>query len=125
MHKNQDVNLLPCSVEKTLEDFKNSNCSLPACHPDFEHPTPQDVKRLRFLIGFSQTDLGILGNKSISSKGSSAVIKWETPIGRADHRPMDYCLWRQMLYIAGIASIKDDIDAIKKYKSERIKGIVS
>lgn len=104
------------SVAVTIEAFQNRPCSLPAAHPEFVPPTSQEVKSLRHLIGYSQKDLGLLGNKPVSPKGCSAVRKWEAIEESKEHRTMDYCLWRQMLYIAGIASIDDDVQALKKAK---------
>jgi hypothetical protein len=115
------VKILSTSVDLTIEAFKARPCSLPAVHPDYVPPTAQDVKSLRHLIGYSQTDLGALGNKSVNTKGCSAVRKWETIEGNADHRPMDYCLWRLMLYVAGIASVSDDVEAVKQFKSRVFK----
>ncbi|MGI2002084.1 hypothetical protein [Shewanella frigidimarina] len=113
----EKIKIYSSSVAVTVEAFKNRSCSLPACHPNYVSPTPQDIKSLRHLIGFSQTDLGVLGNKSVSVKGCTAVRKWESATDSTEYRPMDYCLWRQMLYIAGISSINDDIEALRKYKN--------
>ncbi len=110
------------SVAITVEAFQNRPCSLPAIHPDYVPPTPQEVKSLRHLIGYSQADLGLLGNKAVTSKGCSAVRKWESALGSSEYRPMDYCLWRLMLYIAGVASIDDDISSLKQFKNLSAKS---
>lgn len=113
------IQVYSSSIAVTFEAFKNRPCTLPACHPGYVAPTPEEIKSLRHLIGFSQTDLGTLGNKSISAKGCSAVRKWESAMSSSEHRNMDYSLWRQMLYVAGIASIEDDIKALKEFKNIR------
>lgn len=110
------------SVAVTLEAFQNRPCSLPASHPDYIPPTPQEIKSLRHLIGYSQADLGILGDKSVKAKGCSAVKKWESAVGTKEHRPMDYNLWRRMLYVAGITSIDDDIESLKQFKTLRAQS---
>lgn len=100
------------SVPLTVDAFKNRPCSLPACHPNFVQPTPEEVAALRVLLGFSREKLSLFGNVKLSSKGSGAVRKWETPLGSTENRPVNYGVWRMMLYAAGVASIDDDLRAL-------------
>ncbi|WP_345855791.1 hypothetical protein [Shewanella algae] len=101
------------SVPLTVEAFKNRRCSLPACHPDYVQPTPDDVRALRVLLGFSREELSKFANVKLSNKGSGAVRKWETPIGSSEHHHINYGVWRMMLYAAGVASVDDDLREVR------------
>lgn len=100
------------SIPKTAEAFKNRPCSLPACHPDFKLPTPEEVAALRELLGFSRLELSKFANVALSQKGSGAVRKWESPSSSSENRPINYGVWRMMLYAAGVACIDDDLNAL-------------
>jgi DNA-binding transcriptional regulator YiaG len=91
-------------VPLTIEAFKNRNCGLGIEHPDFIHPTPQEVKALRKLIGFSQVDLARLTGVSWTEKGASSVRKWETLEGK-ESRVISRAAWQLMLIKAGLVSI--------------------
>jgi DNA-binding transcriptional regulator YiaG len=88
----------------TIEAFKNRNCGLGIEHPDFIHPTPQEVKSLRKLIGFSQVDLAKLTGVTWTDKGASSVRKWETLEGK-ESRVISPAAWQLMLIKAGLVVI--------------------
>ncbi|HGF7521727.1 TPA: hypothetical protein AB5A43_003171 [Vibrio cholerae] len=101
------------SAPTTKEAFKNRPCTLPLSHPDFVIPTPQEVKALRMILGFSQAELGRFAGKKVTSKGCSQVRKWETSQQSDEHRVIDLGIWRMMLYSAGISKVSDDIQFAK------------
>lgn len=89
----------------TAEAFKNRACGLGIEHPDFIQPTPEEVKSLRKLIGFSQVDLAKLTGVSWNEKGASSVRKWETIEGK-EKRSISPAAWQLMLIKAGLIFIE-------------------
>ncbi|CAN0493716.1 unnamed protein product, partial [Scytosiphon promiscuus] len=43
----------------------------------------------------------IVGANS-NSKGSTTIRKWQTPVGKPEHRDIPYAPWRLMLITAGV-----------------------
>lgn len=101
----------------TIEAFRNRFCVLPLSHPNHVPPTPEEVKALRNLLGFSQARLGLLLGKTYNKKGCKAVRRWETNINSKEYTPMNYCAWQLMLLAANIVSIDDLIDASSQYQN--------
>jgi DNA-binding transcriptional regulator YiaG len=93
------------SVPLTVEAFKNRPCGLGVEHPDFVLPTPQEIKSLRILMGFSQVDLAKLVGVSWNSKGASSVRKWETIEGK-EKRSISPSAWQLMLLKVGLVVIE-------------------
>lgn len=89
----------------TIGAFKNRGCGLGIEHPDFIHPTPEEVKSLRKLIGLSQVELAKLTGVSWNHKGSSSVRKWETVEGK-EKRNISPSAWQLMLIKAGLIVVE-------------------
>lgn len=104
------------STPLTVDAFKNRQCSLAKTHPNFQQPTPDEIKALRSLLGFSQAQLGDLVGKIYNKKGCKAVRRWETALDKKEHNPIDYCAWQLMLLAAGVISIDERINSSSEYK---------
>jgi hypothetical protein len=91
-------------VPKTIAAFKNRNCGLGIEHPDFELPTPQEIKALRTLMGFSQVGVAKITGCKWTEKGSSAVRKWETTEGN-EKRSITASSWQLILIKAGLVVV--------------------
>jgi DNA-binding transcriptional regulator YiaG len=102
----------------SVEVFKNRPSTLPSCDPSFIYPTPEEVRELRSVLGFSQVDLGLLANLSVNEDGCGTVRKWESSRDKKAHKEISYGVWRLMLYAAGLTSIEDDLKAIKCAKTK-------
>ena len=89
----------------TIEAFKNRPCGLGIEHPDFIQPTPQEIRALRKLMGFSQVQLAKLTGVSWNTKGASSVRKWETLEGK-ESKPISIARWQLMLIKAGIVTVE-------------------
>jgi DNA-binding transcriptional regulator YiaG len=90
----------------SLESFKKNKCALNIEDPDFEPPTPEQVKNLRELMGFSQVDLAKLTGVSWNAdKGSGAVRKWETKEGK-EKRSISKAAWQLMLIKSGLVTVE-------------------
>jgi len=89
---------------KGFLNFKLKPCARDIIDPLFVRPTPQEVKELRLIMGFSQSDIAVLAGVSYSVKGASAVRKWETKEGK-EARKIPLSAWRLMLIKSGLASI--------------------
>lgn len=101
-------------LPKTLLAFRNLPCSLPNSGGGYVPPTPEEVKRLIELAGWSQTEVARLVGVSFSSKGSTAVRKWKTPVDRSEYRVIPYAAWRHLLCCAGIVSSDEDVSGLSK-----------
>lgn len=89
----------------SLEDFKNKACGLGIEHSDFVAPTPEEIKVLRKLLGFSQVDLAkFVGVSYNIKKGSATVRRWETVEG-GHKRKISLFAWQLMLIKAGLVYI--------------------
>ncbi len=106
-------------IAVTLEAFKNRPCGLGIEHPSFMQPTPEEVRSLRMLIGFSQVDLAKLTGVSLNYKEASCVRKWETIEGK-EKRNISPSAWQLMLLKAGLIVVEpvNMNDEIKKNYSE-------
>lgn len=102
----------------SLESFKNRPCTRPSSDPGFVYPTPEEVRELRALLGFSQVDLGLLANLSVDQDGCGTVRKWESSRDKNAHKEINYGVWRIMLYAAGLASVDDDLNSVKSAKAK-------
>lgn len=72
---------------------------------EFEPPTPEQIKALRQMLGMSQNDLAkLVGVTWNAKKGSTAVRKWETAVGKPEHRVIRYAEWRGLLVHAGVVA---------------------
>ncbi|WP_149983326.1 helix-turn-helix domain-containing protein [Pseudoalteromonas rhizosphaerae] len=86
----------------TLDGFKNRAFAKSNESGEYEPPTPQDIKALRQLMGWSQTDVARIVGVSWNHKGSTAVRKWETAPDKKEHNKISYSAWRGLLCRAGI-----------------------
>jgi DNA-binding transcriptional regulator YiaG len=101
------------NIPLSITAFKNRRCGLGIEHPEYEPPTPEEVKALRKLIGLSQVGLAKLTGVSWNDKGSSAVRKWETLSGK-ECRAISAAAWQLLLIKAGLIKIEPVDQA--KYK---------
>lgn len=88
----------------TIASFKKRPCGLGIEHPDFLLPTPQEIKILRLLLGFTQIDTAKVTGVKWTVKGSSAVQKWETTQGK-EMRSISASAWQILLAKAGLVFI--------------------
>ncbi len=94
-------------LPKTLRDFKNLRCALPFSDPNFQPPSPVEVKQLIQLCSWSQSVIaGLLGISFKPSKGSTTIHKWCSAIGSKEHRQIPYSAWRLLLLYANVVTIK-------------------
>ena len=92
------------STPLTINAFRNRGCGLGIESEHYVHPTPQEVKELRKLIGFSNIELAkFTGSFFSNEKGSSTVRKWEN--GSGDASCITKSTWQLMLIKAGLVSI--------------------
>ncbi|RBW47310.1 hypothetical protein DS885_03950 [Psychromonas sp. B3M02] len=92
------------STPNTLEAFKNRNCGLGIQSENYVHPTTDEVRALRKLIGFSQNELALFTGVGFDpKKGSSTIRKWEEKKGGLS------CItkssWQLMLIKSGLINI--------------------
>ncbi len=99
----------------TVEAFKNRSCVLSLFDPNFTHPTNEEVKALREILGWSQTRLGCFVGKAYNIKGCRAVSRWEASPDNKDRVPIDYCAWQLMLLAAEIIDIDQLIERSSNY----------
>lgn len=111
------------STERTLYDvgdalpvmlkaFTNRACALPKTNNAYKEPTPEEVKTLIKLAGWSQTDTAKLTGVSFNpKKGSTTVRRWQTAKEKPEYRVIPYAAWRLMLISAGVV---DQEEALKE-----------
>jgi DNA-binding transcriptional regulator YiaG len=92
------------SAPTTLEGFKNRSFANSMESGEFEQPTPADIRALRSIMGWSQTDVAKIVGVSWNHKGSTVVRKWETATDKPEHRKISYSAWRGLLCRAGVVS---------------------
>lgn len=88
----------------TLSAFKGLPSSLKFITGEYIPPTPTQIKALRHIMGWSQTDVAKLVGVSFNHKGSTAVRKWETATDKKEHNKISYSAWRGMLLAAGVVT---------------------
>lgn len=93
----------------TLQAFKNRACSLPYYDPGFELPTPEEIKALLKLTGWSQKQTALITGVNWNSKGSTSVRRWKAPRESDSHRQINYAAWRLMLLAAKVVSVDDSL----------------
>ncbi len=108
----EDIPKCQTGTAITIEAFKSRPCALPKTDPDYQHPTPEEVKSLRNLINLGQMGLAkFVGVCYQEKKGASTIVRrWEFPDDHPDSRTIDYAQWRLMLVAAGIVKM-DEIEA--------------
>lgn len=93
-------------IPTTREAFLNRPCTRQAITGLYVPPTPEEVKALRVLAGWTQVDVAKIVNVSYNdTKGSNTVRKWETAKGEKEHRPIRYETWRGLLLRANIVDV--------------------
>ncbi len=101
-------------VNNALHAFKQRKCIKLCTAPDHEAPTPDDVKELRRLMGWSQNDVAkMVGAKYNPQKGSTTVRKWCANMESNIYRQIPYPAWRLLLIYAGIAMASEIDEALK------------
>tara|TARA_R110000765_G_C18844718_1_gene598360 strand:- start:289 stop:612 length:324 start_codon:yes stop_codon:yes gene_type:complete len=90
--------------EVNVSEFKSKSCCLDLSDPSFTIPSPLEIKTLRNIIGFSQTDLAQFVGVSWNHKGSNTVRKWETN-SATESRVISLSAWKLMLVKAGFVKI--------------------
>ena len=82
----------------TSNPLDGKPCLLPFADPDYEPPTPEDIKAAVQLSGLSQTGVAkLVGVSYHPDKGSNSVRRWQLPKEHAQHRDMPYAAWRLLL----------------------------
>ncbi|MGF1804335.1 hypothetical protein L4C31_03685 [Aliivibrio sifiae] len=100
----------------TVEAFRNRPCSLPITDQNYVPPTPEEVRALRQLLGFTQSRIGALVGRAYNEKGCKAVRRWENNIESKEYRPINYSAWQLMLLAAEVIFIDEIVDASEQYK---------
>ncbi len=100
LHKPYTVESVPTSIE----GFKNRDFANTMESGKFVQPTPSEIRALRSIMGWSQTDVAKIVGVSWNHKGSTAVRKWETPVEKKEHNKISYSAWRGLLCRAGVVS---------------------
>ena len=101
----------------TVEAFKNRPSSLPSTDENYVHPTSEDVKSIRNILGLSQVGLAkLLGVTYNEKKGSNTVRKWETSEESKEHRKISYAAWRLLLLASGVITEQDIRSEADMYK---------
>lgn len=88
----------------SLSAFRGLPSSLKYDTGEYVPPTPAQIKSLRHLMGWSQTDVAKIVGVKYNAKGASAVRKWETAVGSKEHNQISYSAWRGLLIKAGVVS---------------------
>lgn len=102
----------------TITAFRNRACAKKKIDPEFKQPTPQEIKTLRKLLGFTQVTLAkFLGVTYNVKKGSQTIRKWETSQDNKEYRPINYASWRLLLLAAGVITESDVQDEIEYCKT--------
>lgn len=99
----------PAGTPQTIEAFQNRPCSLPAWHPDYKPPEPEEVDALIKAAGWSQRIAAMIVGVAWSKKGSEAIRRWRTKKGDPEHRQIPYSAWRLMLEYAGVVTVEDGL----------------
>jgi len=98
------------TLPKTLNAFKNRNCSRLYTDDLYQAPTPEEVNQLIVLSGWSQNDVAkLVGVRWDTKKGSSTIRKWKSDKAKKDYREIPYSAWRLMLIYAGVVGIDNNI----------------
>ncbi|MUJ27947.1 hypothetical protein GNP73_08155 [Aliivibrio fischeri] len=100
----------------TVEAFRNRPCSLPITDPNYVPPTPEEVRALRQLLGFTQSRVGALVGRSYNKKGCKSVRRWENNIESKEYQPINYSAWQLMLLAAEVIFIDEIVEASERYK---------
>lgn len=71
-------------------------------------PTPQEIKSLRYIMGWSQVDVAKITGASYNPTRnfSSTVGKWERSVDSKENRTIPYAAWRLLLLTAGIVKVE-------------------
>lgn len=97
------------SVPQTLHAFITRPCSNLWESGDYQPPSPLEIRALRRLMGWSQTDVAKIVGASWNHKGSSSVRKWETATDKPEHRKIPYAAWRLLLLHSGVVELEQCI----------------
>jgi len=93
-------------LPETLEAFRNHPSALLSTDPNFRLPTPEEIKRLRQLAGWSQVQAAkLVGVAFDPKKGSTSIRRWERAEDKPDHRLISYAAWRLMLIYASVVTV--------------------
>jgi hypothetical protein len=81
-----------------LKEWYNRACCLLYVDEGFKHPTPDEIRELQRLNGWSQIDMAKLVGVSFNEKsGSTTIRKWCSPLNSKEHRAIPYSAWRLLL----------------------------
>jgi hypothetical protein len=73
-------------------------------------PTPEEVKALMELSGFSKKTWALLLGVTYNEKrGSTTLRKWTVNKESSDYRQISFSVWRLMLIYAGVVKPEQDI----------------
>lgn len=85
-------------MDNSVTEFFNKNCCLPFVDPYYEHPTPEDIKYLQKLNGWTHIQMAKLVGVTFNEKsGSSTIRKWCTKFDSPEYRAIPYSAWRLLL----------------------------
>lgn len=88
----------------TIAEFSKKACTRLFIDPEYSSPLSDDIKQLRDLMGWSQTDIAKMTGVNFSKgKGSTTVRKWCASTTSNEHRQIPYSAWRLLLIYAGLA----------------------
>lgn len=97
-----------------IQAFASLPCAQAKDSPEYQAPTPQEVKTIRNYLGLSQSACArFTGVPYNPEKGSPTVRKWETSTENRNHKPIPYTAWRLLLAAAKV------IDLVEELKKQR------
>jgi hypothetical protein len=84
--------------KSNLREWYNRACCLLYVNEGYKPPTPEEVRYLQRLNGWSQIDMAKLVGVSFNEKsGSTTIRKWCSPLNSKEHRAIPYSAWRLLL----------------------------
>ncbi|MGI1672021.1 MAG: hypothetical protein K6L74_17085 [Neptuniibacter sp.] len=98
-----------------IQAFASLPCAQAKDSPEYQAPTPQEVKAIRNYLGLSQSACArFTGVPFNPEKGSPTVRKWEASVDNRNHKPIPYAAWRLLLAAAKVIDIEDELEKSKQ-----------
>jgi hypothetical protein len=80
------------------KEFYSRACCLLYVDEGYKPPTPEEIRDLQRLNGWSQIDMAKFVGVSFNEKsGSTTIRKWCSPLNSKEHRAIPYSAWRLIL----------------------------
>lgn len=102
-------------VPSSLDEFKVLNCAKHHAAQEYEPPTPDQVRLLIKLTGWTQKDIGMMTGMQYSSKGCRMVSRWTSLTNPVQ---VPFLTWRYLLNCAGV--VRDDVELLTSLTSSTL-----